>query len=118
MPTGSGASVKLSARSAISPMKVPSAAESFPELGSVVSEETDALLTMLPEAPPLIVTSIVMVALAPEVRSPTLQVTVPETSPQTPALGVADTNVTSAGRVSIATTLTAAFGPALATVRV
>src|SRR5688572_11402724 len=63
------------------------------------------------------------VALAPGARLPRLQVTVPPPSPlaggvQVPWLGVADVNVTPAGRLSVTTTPAAVDGPALVTVTV
>ena len=57
------------------------------------------------------VTSMVIVALAPEARLPTEQVTVPEALVQVPWLDDAETKVTPAGRVSVTVTPVAGLGP-------
>ncbi len=49
---------------------------------------------------------------------PRLQVTVPEDSEQVPCEGVAESNVTPLGSVSVSTTAVAPEGPAFATVSV
>src|SRR5438270_277811 len=58
-----------------------------------------------------VVTLMVIVALAPEARLPTEQVTVPEALVQVPWLEVAETKVTPAGRVSVTVTPVAADVP-------
>ena len=66
--------------------------------------------TVLDSVPGVVgVTTMVTVAMAPSARVPRLQVTVPDVWLQLPWLGVAETNVTSAGRVSVTTTPAAAL---------
>src|SRR5437763_1974077 len=61
-------------------------------------------------------TTIVTVALAPLLMVPRLPVTVLPAVVTVPWLGVAETNVTPAGNVSVRVTPVAALGPLLATV--
>src|SRR5437660_9496 len=86
-------------------------------LVSVSVEVTAAVLVMLP----VVVgarTMMVTVALAPLLMAPRLPVTVVPAVVTVPWLGVAETNVTPAGNVSVSVTLVALPGPALATVTV
>jgi len=64
------------------------------------------------------VTTTSTVAFAPLPMSPSMQVTTPVLSAQLPWDGVADTKVTSAGRVSTSSTELAVSGPSLVTVTV
>src|SRR5438128_2756248 len=73
---------------------------------------TDAVLVMVP-AIAAAVALMVIVALAPEARLPTEQVTVPDACVQVPWLDVAEAKVTPAGRVSVTPTPVAAEGPLL-----
>jgi hypothetical protein len=89
----------------------------FAGVGSVTSEETVAVLEMLvPVANPEAVwTTREIVALPPFASVPRLQVTV-VVPLHDPVEGVAETNVTPAGRVSDTLTPVAELGPALFTV--
>src|SRR5438132_520610 len=78
---------------------------------------TVALLVMVPAVAGA-VALIVIVALAPEARGPTAQVTVPEALVQVPWVELADTNVTPEGSVSVTVAPVAASGPLLVTFRV
>jgi hypothetical protein len=84
--------------------------------GSVVVEETVAVLTTAPAELGLTTTSVI-VGVAPTATVPREQVTVvvPE---QDPTDGVADTNVVPAGRTSVTVTPAAELGPAFPTARV
>jgi hypothetical protein len=86
----------------------------LPLLGSFVVLATLALLLMVPVA--VGVTTIEIVALPGKARLPTLQVTVPADGVHEPWLGVAETNVTLPGKVSVTVTADAAVGPLLVTV--
>ena len=57
--------------------------------------------------------TIVTVAVSAFARLPMLQLTLPPLWLQLPRLGVAETKVAPAGRVSVSKTLRAAFGPRL-----
>jgi hypothetical protein len=84
--------------------------------GSVVVEETVAVLETVPAELGLTTTSVI-VAEPPEAIVPREQVTVPVPE-QDPTDGVTDTNVVPAGRLSVTVTPAAELGPALATARV
>ena len=90
-------------------------AELFAELGSEVVDDTVAVFESGPAA--VGVTTIAIVAEAPFARVPRMQVTI-EVPEQEPTDGVADTNVTPAGSVSLTETPAAESGPPFATVSV
>src|SRR5229473_6172092 len=71
---------------------------------------TVAVLVMVPAVAGA-VALMVIVALAPEARLPTEQVTVPEALVQVPWLDVAEPKVTPLGRVSVTVTPVAGDGP-------
>jgi hypothetical protein len=85
----------------------------FAVLGSNVGDITVAVLVTL--VPLFTVTTIAMVAELPLVTVPRLQLTA-EVPLQVPWLGVAETKLVFAGRVSFTTTLSASFGPLSVTV--
>ena len=85
----------------------------LPVLGSVTPLVTLAVLLMVPVT--VGVTIIVTFAETPLPNVPRLQVTV-LVPLQLPWLGVADTNVTPAGKVSVTVTPVALFGPLFVTV--
>ena len=89
----------------------------FAGVGSVAAEETVAVLEMIVPAvnPEPVWTTREIVAFPPFAIVPRLQVTV-AVPLHDPAEGVAETNVTPAGRVSDTLTLVAALGPRLFTV--
>jgi hypothetical protein len=118
--TGSGVSVLVMDKSAIAVTAVVAVAELLPATGSLVVDDTVAVSLMEAAAEPVTVTTMVTVTLAPLLIVPRLQVTMPAACEQVPvgALdGVADTNVTPAGSVSVSVAA-AAEGPALETVTV
>src|SRR5437870_4535502 len=84
-------------------------------LGSVSFPLTVAVLVIDPAVAGA-VTVMVIVALAPEARLPTVQVTVPDACVQVPWLEDAETKVTPLGRVSVTTTPVAGLGPLLVAV--
>jgi hypothetical protein len=84
-------------------------------LGSFSVAVMVAVLVIVPAT--VGVTTSVTVIVPPLAIPPRLQVTVPLTWLQVPWLGVADTKVTPAGRVSVRVTPVALLGPALLTVR-
>ena len=73
-----------------------------------------ATLEMTPGS--VFVTVIVIVALAPFASVPTLQVTVPLSSEQLPAVGIAETNVVRRWRTCDITTAGAMPGPLFVTI--
>jgi hypothetical protein len=75
-------------------------------------------LAVLPISPAIVVvTTTVIVAFAPFAKLPRLHVkTPPEGTPQVPWLGLAESNVTLAGNVSVTVTPVAELGPLLVTV--
>src|SRR5216684_1797309 len=73
---------------------------------------TVAVLVMVPAVAGA-VALMVIVALAPEARLPTVQVTVPDAWVQVPWLEVAEPKVTPLGRVSVTVTPVAGLGPLL-----
>jgi hypothetical protein len=87
-------------------------AESLAGFGSWTSDETCALLTIDPDV--VAVTMIVTTAVDKGPMSPRKQVT-KGGPPQTPWLGVAETNETPGGRGSESFTLRATTGPAFVT---
>ncbi len=111
-------SVFVIAKSATSPTKVSSVAVLLPGLGSVVSEDTEAVFAIVPDAPVSTATSIVTDALPPTSMSPREHVTVFPDGLQDPWVGLADWKVTSEGRVSMTVTLMASKGPLLSRERV
>jgi len=88
----------------------------FSGLGSNAVDETEAVLVIVPAA--LGFTTMSIVAEDPFVIVPRLHVTVPPDSVQEPWLGVAETNVTVGGNVSVTSTSEAASGPLLMTASV
>ena len=105
----------VSARSAGASTVVSTLALLFSGLGSGWSPATLAGLVIVPAAPGC--TTIVITALPPFARAPTLQVTVvvPEHEPW---LGVAETKRRRPGACPSRTTPVVGFGPLLVTVRV
>jgi hypothetical protein len=97
---------------------VPSEVLLFADVGSAVSDDTDAVLVMAPAAPILTSVTMVTVAVPPLARLPTLHVTTPAECPQIPESDDAETNVTAAGRLSVATTFVAVDGPLLWAIKV
>jgi hypothetical protein len=89
----------------------------FALLGSLSAAVTLALLVMVP---PEVGAVTVMVTVADPALAivPRLHVTVPLACVHVPWVGVADTNVTPAGSVSVRVTPVAVLGPALLTVTV
>jgi len=94
---------------------VDAVAELFPELGSAVEEDTDAVFASVPAA--LGRTTIVTVAVAAFASVPRAQVTVvvPE---QLPWLELVETKLAPPGSMSVTLTPAAGFGPVLETVKV
>ena len=86
-------------------------AELFERLVSVAAELTLAVFVIEPCA--CGVTMIETLALPPVEIEPRLQVTVPDACEHEPCDGVAETNVTPLGSVSVTVVLLAALGPAL-----
>ena len=80
---------------------------------------TRAVLVIVPVVEESTVTTMVTVAVLPLAMSPKLQVTMPSASLQGPPwLGLADTKVTPAGKVSVTITPVASEGPVLPIERV
>jgi hypothetical protein len=94
------------------PIVVVADAVLFAVFGSGSLPLTDAVFVMDPAVAGA-VALMVIVALAPEARLPTVQVTVPDACVQLPWLEVAEPKVTPAGRVSVTTTPVAGLGPLL-----
>jgi len=85
----------------------------FPGVGSVVGEAISTALLIEPDgAPTETVTTITMDPPSPDETVPTSQVTTPLASAHVPVSGVALTNTTPTGKVSVTTVSTAADGPA------
>ena len=84
------------------------------ELGSAVSDTTLASFVSVPGA--CGVTLISTLALASSAIVPSAQSTVPAFSEQVPCVGVAESNVTPAGSMSLRLTPVASWGPELWTV--
>jgi hypothetical protein len=115
--TGSGESALVTDRSAEAVTVVVAVALLLPAFGSFSVAVTLAVLVSVPlEAGA--VTTIVTVALDPLAIDPRLHVTVPALWLQVPWVGVADTNTTPLGRVSVKLTPVAVLGPALLTLTV
>src|SRR5262249_31070724 len=93
-----------------STMRVSSVSELFVESGSASFAATLAVLLIFPAA--VGVTSICTLELAETAMLPIAQVTVPDASLQP---GLAETNVTVAGSVSVTVTPVASSGPLLVT---
>ena len=89
---------------------------SLPALGSGVDVLTVAVFVMEPAC--LGITAMSIVALPTLPRAPNSQVTTPESCTQVPWLGVAETNVTLVGNVSVTIIPAASSGPPLVTVTV
>src|SRR5205823_14862340 len=98
-------------RSAVETTVVVAVAELLPVLGSEVTADTLAVFVSVPLVDGETLTTMLIVALAFPGKIPRLHVTVvvPE---QDPLLGVADTNVTPAGSVSVTLTPLVVEGPA------
>ncbi len=107
--TGSGESDLVIERLAAGLTVVTAVALLFAELGSLTLDE--ALAVLLIDPVDCGVTVIWTLALAPFAMVPSGQLTVPAACEQLPCEGVADTNVTPAGRVSLSETLGALDGP-------
>ena len=101
-------------RSAAGVTVVVSMSELFARAGSDVVADTVAVSVISPSI--VVVTTIVTVAVAPNGTTPSGQVTTPAACEQLPWLGVADTNVTDPGSVSVTTTPVASEGPRFVTV--
>jgi hypothetical protein len=114
--TGSTESVFVIETSARGWIVVPCEALLFPGAGSLVVDVTDALFVIAPSTFGVMTTP--TVAFAPAAIVPMLHVTVPAACEQLPADGVAETNETFAGSVSVIVTPWASDGPALLAVRV
>lgn len=114
--TGSGESAFVIERSADGLTVVPWVDELFVLSGSVTPDETETVFEIDPAEPG--VTTIVTDADAPAVIVPRLHVTVPPACEHEPCDGVAETNATPPGSVSLATTEVASDGPAFAIDRV
>src|SRR5881396_2189084 len=97
-------------RSAEATMVVDADAVLLAVFGSASLPLTEAVLVMVPAVAGA-VALMVIVALAPEGRLPTEQVTVPDACVQVPWLELAETEVTPLGRVSVTVTPVAALGP-------
>ena len=111
MWTGSGEPVIVSDKSAPLTTVVVAVAVLLAELGSAVTAETAAVFVIVPLlAEGETVTTMSTVALAPPGKIPSAQVTVvvPE---QDPVVGVAETSVTPAGKVSVTVTPLVVEGP-------
>jgi hypothetical protein len=86
-------------------------------LGSVVAEETEAVLVMVVPPEPSAVATSVMVADAPTASEENVTVRLLPVPPQTPPpVELQETNVTFAGRLSVTTTDCATPGPLFVTV--
>src|SRR5262245_66333149 len=122
--TGSGVSVLVTTRSADVSTRVVVVPGLLAEFGSTtpVAAGIDAvpeLVSVVLLATSLFtVTTIVIVALPPLAIVPRSAVTVPPAWVTVPWLGVAETNVVPAGRVSVTLTPGASLGPLLVTVTV
>ncbi len=110
MWTGSGEPVFVIDRSAPLTTVVVAVAVLLAPLGSAVTAETVAVFVRVPLAVGETATTTSIVARAPPGKIPSAQVTVvvPE---QDPVLGVAETRVTPAGRVSVTVTPLVVDGP-------
>jgi hypothetical protein len=108
--TGSGESVFVIERSAPLTTVVVAVAVLLAALGSVVTDETVAVFVRVPLAEGETSTAMSIVPLAPPGKIPSAQMTVvvPE---QDPVLGVAETSVTPAGKVSVTLTPLVVDGP-------
>ena len=107
----------VTARSVEGVIVVAAEAELLAVLGSAVVALTLAVLVTVPAVVGA-VALMVMVALLPEARVPTLQVTVPELLAQVPCVELAETKVSPEGRVSVTVTPEAGLGPLFLGVRV
>ena len=105
----------MSDRSAAGSTVVWALAELLAVAGSCVLDATLAWFVIVPGLCGLTLTSAVALPLA--ASAPRGQVTVPDACEQVPWDGVADTNTTPTGRVSVRTTAAAPEGPAFWTVR-
>ncbi len=107
-------SVLAMRRSAAGVTVVVSLSVSFAGTGSDVVADTVAVSVIGPSI--VVVTTMLMVAVVPNGTTPSGQVTTPAACAQLPWLGVAETNITEPGRVSVTTTPAASEGPRFVTV--
>ena len=118
MPATTDATPSLFAirRSATGVTVVVSLSVSLAGTGSDVVADTVAVSEISPSI--VVVTTIVTEAIAPNGTTPSGHVTTPAAGEQLPWLGIAETNMTEPGSVSVTTTPAASEGPRLVTVMV